>query len=67
MARRNSVFLVTSGEGSDDDPWTLHAICTSLELARLLQEKNKEAFKRAYVETKIEEWPIEDGNADLRN
>jgi hypothetical protein len=64
----NTVFLLTSGDGSDGDEWGVISIHSSREFAETAQVKYSEPQKNIYGGTyirqsEIEEWAIDENAA----
>ena len=59
-----SVFLLTSGDGSDGDEWSLIGVYSTRELAEKAQAKFSEPIKRAdgstyIMDSEIEKWVLD--------
>ena len=62
---KKTVFLLTTGDGSDGNEWSVQGIYSTRELAEIAQAKYSEPQKRfdgsTYIrESEIEEWEIDD-------
>ena len=50
-----SVYLLTSGEGDDGDPWTVHGIYSAPGLAEEARRKLREPNR-----ARVDEWPVDE-------
>ena len=59
------VFLLTSGDGSDGDEWSVISIHSTFELATIAKEKYEAPVKRSdgskySREAQIEKWAVDE-------
>jgi hypothetical protein len=71
VGKVNTVFLLTSGDGSDGDEWGVISIHSCREFAEIEQKKYSEPQKNihgvTYIrESKIEEWSVDENAAKDR-